>query len=334
VFAAALTDLLRLLAVPVLGWAAIRDVKTRRVPDKAWLPLATLGVILLSLDMFRVLNGTGITLAEQELFLMRVGISLGLPAPLGYMFWRFNLIGGADAKALIVIAVLFPVFPSYEIGALTFPQSTVLGVFSFTILSNSVLFGATYPVWTTIKNAAAGQFSLKMVFGIVMKPTDLETKYGGLLGTESSSVLSGLDLDVLRMYLQWRGITIETIRSNPDRYRDPETIPRNPNTPGDGTVSAFQNARASDFKNLETMELDVEIDPDDAWGSEAFFDMMGGNIYGTTPEDLETGLDTISTNSQVWITPGTPFIVPIFGGLLISLLYGDVLHQIIGVIVG
>lgn len=40
-------DLLRLVAVPVFGWAAYRDVKTRRVPNRTWTPLAALAVLLL-----------------------------------------------------------------------------------------------------------------------------------------------------------------------------------------------------------------------------------------------------------------------------------------------
>jgi len=331
---ATLPDLLRLVVVPVLGWAAWRDVRTRRVPNRTWLPLAALGVVLLAWDMFGIFSGTGVTPGERELFLMRVGMSLGLLAPVGYLFWRFNLLGGADAKALVVIAVLFPVFPTYEIGGLTFPQSTKIGVFSMTILTNSVLVGLIYPVWTTLINTFSGRFSPKMFVGLVVDPTDLEEKHGALIDTESSSALSGLDLDVLRMYLQWRGTTVENIRADPDRYRDPKAVPENPNRPGDGTITAFRNAKTSDFENVGATETAIELESDDKWGAKAFFDTMGGSIYGTTLEDLETGLETIATSSQVWITPGTPFLVPVFGGLLVSLLYGDILYQIIEVVVG
>jgi len=40
-------DALRLLSVPVLGWAAYRDVQVRRVPTRTWYPLVALGAVLL-----------------------------------------------------------------------------------------------------------------------------------------------------------------------------------------------------------------------------------------------------------------------------------------------
>ncbi len=40
-------DLLRLVAIPVFTWAAIRDIKTRRISSDVWIPLALLGALLL-----------------------------------------------------------------------------------------------------------------------------------------------------------------------------------------------------------------------------------------------------------------------------------------------
>ncbi|MFC6726180.1 A24 family peptidase, partial [Halobium palmae] len=42
---AAPPDLLRLLVVPVFAWAAWRDVRTRRLPNRVWAPLVVLGSI-------------------------------------------------------------------------------------------------------------------------------------------------------------------------------------------------------------------------------------------------------------------------------------------------
>ena len=41
----ATTDLLRLIAVPALGWAAWRDVRTRRLPNRLWTPLVAIGLL-------------------------------------------------------------------------------------------------------------------------------------------------------------------------------------------------------------------------------------------------------------------------------------------------
>ena len=96
-------DLLRLVAVPVLGWAALRDVRTRRVPNRAWLPLVVAGVVALAWDAVLVAGGRA-----WPLFAVRVGLSLGLVAPLGYLFWRLGGFGGADAKAVMTLALVFP----------------------------------------------------------------------------------------------------------------------------------------------------------------------------------------------------------------------------------
>jgi preflagellin peptidase FlaK len=56
---ASLPDLLRLVAVPALAWAAVRDVSTRRVPNSLWGPLAFLGMLLLLWDGFAALGRPG-----------------------------------------------------------------------------------------------------------------------------------------------------------------------------------------------------------------------------------------------------------------------------------
>ena len=61
-------DLLRLVAVPVLGWAALRDVRTRRVPNRTWLPLVGVGIVALAWDALLVSTGYGL-----RLFALQVG---------------------------------------------------------------------------------------------------------------------------------------------------------------------------------------------------------------------------------------------------------------------
>ena len=48
-------------------------------------------------------------------------------------------------------------------------------------------------------------------------------------------------------------------------------------------------------------------------------------MYGTSPGDLREGLDVLTTEERVWITPGIPFLVPLFLGLCLALVYGDLL---------
>ena len=326
---ATVSDLLRLLAVPVLGWAAICDVRTRRVSNRTWPPLAGLALVLLAWDTLAVLGDPSPFAAR--LFALRVGVSLGLVIPLAYLFWRMGGFGGADAKAFMVVAVLFPTFPTYEVAGLVLPlQHTTLGVFSLTILTNTVLIGACYPLALLVRNALAGRFSKAMVVGIPVRWEDLETTHGRLLETPSGFTRGGLDLDALRMYLSWRGLTLADLRDGAEDLRDPATLPEKPKSPGDGAVVTDGGERIDGSRSSSDLRSDGG--EDDPWGAEAFLKSIDGTAYGTTPKKLREGLDLLAAEDVVWVSPGIPFIVPLFVGLLVALTYGDLLFAVMGAI--
>ena len=361
-------DLLRLVAVPVFGWAAYRDIRTRRVPNRTWLPLALLGIVLLTWEIYRFSTGDVVGgIAARERFFLRVALSLGMVGSIGYLFYWFGGFGGADAKALIVLAVLFPTFPTYIFPMEAFPLTrTTIGVFSLTILSNTVLVGAAYPVVVTLRNAVSGHRAPIMFIGKPIRATDAVTEYGSLLQTPEGFTRGGLDLDALRMYLRWRGTTLDAVREDPERLRDPESLPSDPNPPGDGTISegddpvargdgdgaatdggerrdeSVENAAEGD-EAVEEGESGAEVEAesesarkptyDDPWGAEAFLDDIEGSAYGTTADGLREGLDVLASEDVVWISPGMPFIVPMFVALLVSLVYGDLFFKVVSLLV-
>ena len=314
---ATIPDLLRLLVVPVFGWAAVRDIKTRRVPNRTWLPLAALGVVLIAWDVWLVTSGGTIVYTTLDALLLRTAISVGFVVPLAYVFWRLGGFGGADAKALMALAVVFPTYPHYLFDGLSLPwfEATV-GVFSLTILSNTVLVGAVYPAVMALRNAVVGDLSRLMLIGRRVPVASLPERYGRLLERPGGYTRSGMDLDVLRMYLSWRQCSLSELRTDPDRHRDPDSLPGALGDPGDGTVPVADGGEPID---------DPGASFDDPWGVEAFFEDIGGPIYGTDPENLRAGLEVVTDSERVWYSPGIPFIVPMFGGLVLSLVAGDVL---------
>jgi len=321
-------DLLRLLAVPVFGWAAYRDIKTRRVPNRTWLPLAILAVVLLLWDVYGVVTGA----TGGRLFFIRVAISLGFVAPLAYGFWLIGGFGGADAKAFMLVAVLFPVYPIYYLPTMALPmEPSALGVFSLTILSNTVLAGVVYPLAVAAGNATRLRFSWAMFLGRPVPISELTGEYGRLMESTDGFDRNGLDLDALRMYLRWRGSTLAELRADPGGHRDPASLPDEPNPPGDGSLD--MPGRSLDPE--ETTESVSSADQfgtasaADPWGAERFLDDIEGSAYGTTPEKLRDGLELIARTDEVWISPGIPFLVPMFVGLVVSLLYGDVLYSLL-----
>jgi len=329
---ASIPDLLRLVAVPAFAWVAYRDIETRRVPNRTWYPLAALGVVLLAWDAIVHLGGT-VALWQRQRFLIGVAFSLLVVVPLVYGFWLVGGFGGADAKAFFVIALLFPVYPAYnlwELGVATvqlpYVQST-LPAFSLTVLSNTVLAGLAYPLVLAARNAAGGYVSPGMFVAKPVSSGRTPEEYGTLLEFPDRSLTAdlslsglrayfswrGLDLDALRMYLQYRGLSLAEVREDPERYRDPASLPEEPNPPGGGVVTD-----GGDY--------------DDPWGAEAFLSDIEGSAYGTTPEDVRAGLETLVSEDVVWISPGIPFLVPLFVGLVVALTAGDVLFAFLGVL--
>ncbi|WP_222915655.1 A24 family peptidase [Natrinema sp. SYSU A 869] len=325
-------DLLRLVAIPVFAWTAYRDIETRRVSSTVWIPLTLLGTALLVWDGWLAWSAGGTAWTYE--FLIPTAISLGLVVPIAYLFWWFGGFGGADAKALLVLAVLFPTFPEYALGSWTLPLESppTIGTFSFTILTNAVLVGVVLPLVLAVRNAAAGRIAPVMFVGWPISWERIPETHGRLLETPAGLSRGGLDLDALRMYLRWRGLSLAELRERPEPYRNPATLPAEPNPPTDGAVTADVTVRG-DGGALESdadetgLEQGSETAPEygDPWGAEAFLDDIDGSAYGTTPETLRDGLEVLATEETVWISPGTPFLVPIFVGLVIALVYGDLL---------
>lgn len=310
-------DLIRLIVVPVFAWAAIRDIRTRRVPNYTWLPLIAIGLVALVWDGVLQVHSHPF---EQRLFLIQVFVSLGFVAPLGYLFWRIGGFGGADAKAVITLAIIFPFFPLYVIGDSILPVvHTALGVFSLTILTNSVLVGLVYPFFLGARNVLHGHISRRMFFAKPVPVLSVTTEYGRLLDPNQGLIGQGLDLDALRMYLEWRGVSFRDLRQDPDRYRHPWPTARN--VPGDGGLA-------------DKVSTDGGVEPAinslDQWSAERFLGEY--DAYGTTPKELRRGLERLvdPTQDTVWITPGIPFIVPMFVGLLLAITFGDILFALLG----
>jgi preflagellin peptidase FlaK len=287
------------------------------VPNRIWLPLLVVGVVALLWDLVSVLGDPAL---RRRLFVVQAVFSLGFVAPLGYVFWRIGGFGGADAKAIITLAVLLPTYPVYYAFGGAYPiHSAPLGVFSFTILSNTVVAGLAYPLALAIRNVPRGEFTPAMFVGRRVPIDAIPTEHGRLLEAPGGFTRRGLDIDALRMYLRWRGVSFAELRADPDRYR--ESVPVAPNDPGDGSIDDGTDTRSTNG-GAEPVE-------DDPWGAEAF--LSNHAAYRTEPAELREGLSVVTEprRDRIWVTPGIPFIVPMFFGLLLALTYGDALFAVL-----
>lgn len=109
-------DSLRIiLAVIMLGIASYNDIVKREITDWIWVIFGIIGVALIFFE------------PNMWEFLPGVGISM-IIAPFVLIMWRLGLFGGADAFALIVLALLAP-------------HTSLVGntITPFTTLTNAVL---------------------------------------------------------------------------------------------------------------------------------------------------------------------------------------------------
>lgn len=82
-------------SLPVWGYVAVSDLRTRRAPNAAWVVLAALGLtsFLANLSIGRA---------------AAVGYGIALLVPASAYLYTSGRMGGADAKALSVLPLLYP----------------------------------------------------------------------------------------------------------------------------------------------------------------------------------------------------------------------------------
>lgn len=303
-------DLIRLLLLPVFVYVAVVDIRTRRIPRIVWPPVIFVAMLLLLWEGWSMFATGGL---EWQLWSIRAAISVGIVAPLGYLFWRFGAFGLADAKALIAIAILFPTYPTVEVGDWLLPLVVSdVGVFSLTILVNGVFLGLAYPLGLAAVNVRRREFRVAMFVGLAVPAERTISQHGRLLASPDTLDRGILDLDALRMYLRWRDVTLEELRGAPAEHRDPGSLPASPQEPGDGRIRTDGGGVA---------------DPDDDWGARAFVEATGGP-YGTRTENLREALEVLCERDVVWIMPGIPFLLLLGLGLFTAVIYGSLITAI------
>lgn len=95
--------------------------------------------------------------AEQGMaFLIQLIISVAITATVSYIFFRLGFFGAADAKALICIAIFFPVQPGFIIFSHHFPlfgvSVPVVFPFALTVLLNAAVLALAIPISLFLRN--------------------------------------------------------------------------------------------------------------------------------------------------------------------------------------
>ncbi|UCD14595.1 MAG: prepilin peptidase [Thermoplasmatales archaeon] len=123
----------------ILSYASYTDIKTRKAANMLWVIMGSIGAILLAIHYF--------TIGFDNIFYLAF-----IPIMIAFMFILFQLrliFGGADAKAIMALAVLVPIKPAI----FDFPiwEDSVMP-FSWVIFSNAVVLFITIPLSLLIYN--------------------------------------------------------------------------------------------------------------------------------------------------------------------------------------
>ena len=163
-------DILRLIiGVTILSYASITDIKTRRASNYNWLIMGILGLIILVIQLFLM---SPEQLELNKFYLIFIPIMIGLV----YLFFQLRLIfGGADAKALMAIAVLVPFQP--QIQSMPLWGSSIMPA-SWQVFSNSIIVFLFIPISLLIYNLAKRNIKFPYIFlGYKMKIKKAREKF-------------------------------------------------------------------------------------------------------------------------------------------------------------
>ena len=133
-------DVVRLmLGIIILSYASISDIKTRRASNLLWLIMGTIGGILLIIQYLTI----GF---ENIIHLIFIPIIIALM----YVLFQLRLLfGGADAKAVMALAILVPIQPTM----LGFPLwGNSFMPYSWVIFSNALILFLFIPLSLLIYN--------------------------------------------------------------------------------------------------------------------------------------------------------------------------------------
>jgi Type IV leader peptidase family. len=333
----AIDALLYLIPVVVLVVFGYIDWRIRRIPNAVWKPLFAVSFAFLS---YRVFDVYGTPMFEP--LLIQVLVSAVSVGGLGLFAGVTGLFGGADVKGLLWISITLPVYPSFT----SFVYEPVVGVLSFSVFLNALLLGVAYQGVLIAVNAVRGDWDLRMVAGVRVPVGSLTAMHGRIIrkpmGVSDviNTVQSGgditdagldpcLDLDTLRMYLRWRATSLTEIRVDSSWFRSSAPVPWITGEFSDGRVdrvAGFDEVTESsprvDGLGVAWAFPGEEVDP---WGASAFvqtagekYVWMSESVYGDSPASIRRGLEMVSSQRTVWVSPGLPFFVLLAGGAILS----------------
>jgi preflagellin peptidase FlaK len=188
------------IALLFLLYASLSDYRSREVSDTVWAVMAPLGLALTLIEMY--ING----FSTLPLY----GICFGLTSAFAIAIFYAGGFGGADAKALMCLALMIPFYPaglpeplSKEIS----PIST--NFFPLSIFNNSVLLAALTAIGMLLYNVSWRLKTGNKLFG--------GTYNNESIGRKIVVLLTGYRTSVDKMKEKWHIYPLEDTEDNAEK---------------------------------------------------------------------------------------------------------------------
>ena len=188
------------IALLFLLYASLSDWKSREVSDTMWALMAPLGLALTLIEMY--ING----FSQLPLY----GICFGLTSAFAIAIFYAGGFGGADAKALMCLALMLPFYPTNLLTPVTNEISPIsLNFFPLSIFNNSVLLAALTAV-------------VMLLYNVVWRLKTGDKLFSGTYKNESAGrklivILTGYKASVDKMKQKWHVYPLEDVEENTEK---------------------------------------------------------------------------------------------------------------------
>jgi preflagellin peptidase FlaK len=183
-----------LLSLAFLVYASWSDYKTREVSNRVWGLFAPIAFALTFTELF---------LSDFSM-LPFYGLCFGLIAAFALILFYAGGFGGADAKALMCLALALPFYPQEPLTPLSGEVSPIMQLFfPLTVFSNSVLLAALTAIYMLFHNLIWRRKTGKKLFEGEQKSESI--------GKKILVLITGYKIPVKRLKEKWHLYPMEDL---------------------------------------------------------------------------------------------------------------------------
>jgi preflagellin peptidase FlaK len=252
-----------------LLYASWSDYKTREVSNNVWILFAPLAFALTFAELF---------LFDFSMF-PYYGLCFALTSAFAIILFYAGGFGGADAKALMCLALALPFYPSVLLKPLMNETSPIMNMFfPVTVFSNSVVLAALTAIYLLFHNIVWRWRTGKPLFEGEQKEAPI--------GKKLLVLVTGYKVHVEKLKEKWHVYPLEDVEETESETK----------------------------RKLLILPKDEERE--------------------AIVKRLEKAVKAGKIHEKVWTTPGLPMLIFITSGLIIALVYGDIVWALVRLFMG